>query len=389
MISPFWLLVALPAAASGYLATLAGLALLGRPKGPSSSPQLTRFAIVVPAHNEELLLPRLLESLNAQDYPRDRFQVHVIADNCSDATAAVARRYGAEAHERHDLANPGKGQAIAWLLPQLDEPAIDAFVFVDADSQVEPPFLSTLNDYLSAGYLALQASYRVAEAESAPLVTLRAMAFALMHELRGRAKARLGLSCGLWGNGIALKREVLEKVSWGSFSSVEDAEQHLKLVLSGINVRFVPETSVFGHMPGTLRSSEGQQQRWEAGRLALLRRYWRPLLGGAAKGNASAASSLIELALPPLSVLLAGEVLVAGIAAAFAPPAAKLAAVVALGGLGFYVVSGMLLSGLRPRSYLALAHAPGYVLWKVWLYARELVRRTDSAWTRTTRDSAS
>ena len=342
----------------------------------------------MPAHDEEALLPRLLTSLAEQDYPCDLTEVHVIADNCSDGTAAVGRRAGVTVHERDEPEQPGKGQAIAWLLPRLLEGEADACVFIDAESFVERDFLTALGRRLTEGNLALQASYRVAEPESAPLVTLRALGFSLMHELRGRGKARLGVSCGIWGNGFALTREALTRVGWQSFSGVEDAEQHLRLVLDEVRVVFVPEARVFGDMPVSYRSAASQQRRWEAGRLALLRRYWRPLLGAAiGRRDASSAAALFELALPPLSLLVSLELSLTVLAMAFASQAALAVASSALVGLLVYVVVGFALSGLRPRAYLALLHAPGYVLWKVALYAREALRRAEPRqWSRTSRE---
>src|SRR5882762_5953063 len=76
--------------------------------------QLTRFAIVIPAHNEELFLPRLLASARNQDYPSERFDTIVVADNCTDSTADVARDHGDSVLERFDEEKRGKGYAIKW-----------------------------------------------------------------------------------------------------------------------------------------------------------------------------------------------------------------------------------------------------------------------------------
>ncbi|HWC30196.1 MAG TPA: glycosyltransferase family 2 protein, partial [Dehalococcoidia bacterium] len=221
MISPLsgliWAGAAGATLTSGYLAGMALAALSNRkgpPEGPSGS---TRFAVIIPAHDEEAMLPQTLRSLALQTYPHELYEVHVIADNCSDRTAALARDLGATVHERHDPANPGKGQAIAWLLPQLTSKP-DVYVFIDADTTVDPDLLVAFDRRFASGSDALQASYRVSDPESAPLITLRALAFGLMHELRGRAKARLGLSIGIWGNGFALSRSVLEEIGWLSFS---------------------------------------------------------------------------------------------------------------------------------------------------------------------------
>jgi cellulose synthase/poly-beta-1,6-N-acetylglucosamine synthase-like glycosyltransferase len=213
------------------------------------------------------------------------------------------------------------------------------------------------------------------------------MAFALMHELRGRAKLRLNLSCGLWGNGMAFQRGVLEQVPWGAFSSVEDAEQHLRLVLRGIKVRFVPQVSVYGHMPDTLGSAGAQQTRWEAGRLLLLRRYWRRLAHATLRGNGSAFVALIELLIPPLSVVLIGQATLTALALALLPLNLSLIAVIALAILLVYISAAAPLARLQPRSYLALLQAPRFMLWKLQLYCRALVRRSEPPWTRTSREA--
>jgi len=383
-----WLLLGAEGAASAYLTGLAGLALWRKPRPPAAEAgKPWRLAVIVPAHDEEALLPRLLASLAGQEYPADLYAVHVIADNCGDATAVLARAAGVAVHERDEPESPGKGQAIAWLLPRLPAAASDAYVFVDADSIVEPGFLAALARELDAGHLALQASYRVADPDRAPLVTLRALAFALMHELRGRGKARLGLSCGIWGNGFVLRREALERVAWQSFSGVEDAEQHLLLVLAGLRVAFAPEARVYGDMPASFRAAGSQQRRWEAGRLALLRRYGlRLAVAAGRRRDGAAAAALLELALPPLSLLLSAEAVLAALAWTLGSAEARLVALAAPAGLLFYVAVGFRLSGLRPRSYLALLHAPGYVLWKIALYAREALRRAEPAWVRTNRE---
>src|SRR5262249_22142949 len=103
-----------------------------RPRRPSS------FAILVPAHHEEHFLPALVESLSVLAYPRDRYTVCVAADNCTDRTAAVARRFGARVYERRDPERRSKGHALRWLLDRLeaDGLAYDAYVIVDADSLV-------------------------------------------------------------------------------------------------------------------------------------------------------------------------------------------------------------------------------------------------------------
>jgi len=260
--------------ASLYLFILALAALLPAKKRGRKMGQLPFLAIVIPAHNEEALVGDLLRSLEAQDYPRDRFSVSVIADNCSDATAEIVSSHGVAVYERNDPLRPGKGQALGWFLEQLREDrSIQAFVFMDADSIVDSSFLEAMSGRLKDERCVLQASYQVRDASSHALVGLRALAFALMHDLRGKGKSRLGLSCGLWGNGMAFSRDVVNLISWEGLSAVEDAEQHLQLLLKGLKADFVPEAHIYGHMPSTFRASKDQQRRWEGGKLYLVRSY--------------------------------------------------------------------------------------------------------------------
>jgi cellulose synthase/poly-beta-1,6-N-acetylglucosamine synthase-like glycosyltransferase len=349
-------------------------------------PPQTRFAVLVPAHDEEEVLADTLCSLLALDYPRDRFMIHLIADNCTDSTAEIGRSFGVTVHERFDAEHPGKGQALHWLLDDLmQDTSTDAFAFVDADTTVDADFLKMMDRRLAGGEVALQASYRVKDAGSHPLVGLRALAFALIHDLRASGKARLGLSAGLWGNGMVMARSCLERVPWGAFTAVEDAEQHLRLLLNGYKVTYVPETHVYGHMPSSFRSARNQQRRWEGGKLTLARRYSRALLWQSLRSRGAASiAALIELLLPPLSVQVLGAVALTIAAWLIGGTTAGLVATACLGVLALYIGRGFMTSSL-PRSTLwSLSYAPVYVAWKAWLFASELPRR-EPAWMRTAR----
>src|SRR5262249_35179285 len=132
----------------------------GRAPAPGRwTPPRTRFAVLVPAHDEELLIRRVVGSVQAIDYPPELYTLHVIADNCTDRTAELARGMGAVVHERHDLEHRGKGYALRWLFGQLlaDPASGDAFVIVDADSLVNRGFLRALDRRLRAGAVAIQA----------------------------------------------------------------------------------------------------------------------------------------------------------------------------------------------------------------------------------------
>src|SRR4051794_5000600 len=172
------------------------------------------FDVVVPAHDEEAGIAATLRSLRAVAWPPDRFRVLVVADNCSDRTAAIAEAEGARVLRRDDQAHIGKGWALRLAFRRsLEEGRADALVVVDADTLVSTNLLRAFAARLAQGALAVQADYRVRDPLSSPRRSLAAVAFGAFHALRSRARERLGLSCGLRGNGMCFSRQALERVS--------------------------------------------------------------------------------------------------------------------------------------------------------------------------------
>jgi cellulose synthase/poly-beta-1,6-N-acetylglucosamine synthase-like glycosyltransferase len=375
-------------AAASFLCLLTFAAILPRSKSVKRFQSLPQYAIIVPAHNEEQLIATTLANLLCLDYPRENYRVHVIADNCSDATVDIARQFDVSVHERVDPEHPGKGQALSWFLEKaLQDRKTQAFVFIDADSIVDPEFLTVMAEHIDANVpKVLQASYRVNNPTQSALTSLRAIAFGLMHELRGRGKAGLRLSAGLWGNGMVFSRPALLAVPWSSFAAVEDAEHHIQLLLNGIKVSFVADTHVYGHMPSSLSAAKGQQKRWEGGRLFLLRTYWRQLLTNAVlRRRPASAVVLAELLLPPLSVLVAFSVALLLATGLIGARAEFMLACISLTEIGAYIAGGLIAARLPVKAYGALFYAPFYIAWKVWLFAGELPNRAGPAWLRTTR----
>src|SRR5262245_24056268 len=219
-----------------------------------------RFGIVVPAHDEETVLPLLLESLNRLAYPKELYEVIVVADNCRDETARIAREGGARVHERTDPEHCGKGHALSWALTRLvREGCHDAFVVLDADSQPAPDLLAHLDAALEDGALAAQAYCVVGNAAESWRTALMAGDLALVHFLRPLARRALRTSAGLQGNGMCLTRALLEAVPWSAVSVAEDQEYHLRLVHAGVHVAFVPEALVPTVMQVTMRDARAQE----------------------------------------------------------------------------------------------------------------------------------
>src|SRR5579884_582843 len=281
----------------------------------------TRFAVLIPAHNEEALLSDLLGSLSQLAYPKELYSVYVIADNCNDGTADIARRFeGVRVYERFDTEKRGKGYALDWMWQRMEESGLvyDAYLILDADSVVVPRFLEAMNKELVKGTRALQACNTVLNVADSPSTALRWIALTLMNHVRPLGRNRLGGSSTLTGNGMCLSRELLLRHPWRAFGIAEDYQYYLDIVQDGEVVRYVPEAIVRSHMPTTFDSMRTQDVRWEAPSPQQSR--WRTalrLLGtGLRQRSFVRVEAAAELLAPPLSVLVSTSLLL--LAASFA-----------------------------------------------------------------------
>lgn len=381
---------------SGVLAILAPFARRGRPDPPHDlRTPATRFAVIVPAHDEAAMIAATLDSLAALDYPSALYAVHVVADHCVDDTAEVARAHGAEVHERNDGVR-GKGSSIMSVVRTLgdsvDPP--DVIVIIDADTVVDRAFLIALDSSFAHGARVVQGHYAVRDPERSPAVALRSAAFAVRHLQRPLGRTVLGVSPGLFGNGMAFRREVLEQHPMGD-GLVEDIELHMELVRAGEQVTFQRQARIEADMPPTLAASRSQHDRWERGRWIAARNRAPELLATGIRSRRRRLQLLdvvADLLVPPTSVVVLGGCLATCAAAAWLPfaggrwPRLRVAAAVA-------VIVGQLattLAALRlaqaPRAvYRALSAAPAMVVWKTVTWSSAVGRRTSETWVRTER----
>ncbi len=375
-------------AAAGYLALLALLALLPRPKRESRAAPARRFALVIPAHNEQQALPFLLESIAALDYPPELIDVTVVADNCDDDTALLARAAGARVLERTDDERIGKGYALAYALEHVPSDAT-AVVFIDGDCTVSPNLLRAFDQRLAAGDDVVQSYYSMKRPSAASNVVLRELALALVHLLRPLGKARFGASAGLKGSGMCFSRAALARVDWQSFGLAEDVEQHTRVVRAGMRVGFAPEALVLGESPSALHAASSQHRRWEAGRLSAARTDGVALLvEGLRTRSLVRVDAAIELLVPPISILGAGLPVLAVAGYALGAETVAPGAALGMAALALYVVAGVAVSNLSVREVVrAFSAMPRYIIWKLWLYGQAVASKPER-WERTPRIDA-
>lgn len=366
----------------------------GRQAAPDASPAAAgaphaalHVAVLVPAHDEQAAIAAAVAGLMAQDHPQPLLDVIVIADNCSDATAALAAEAGAAVWERHAPDAPGKPQALAWALERLwaERPRTDVVVIVDADCAASPNLCSTIAAEIVAGADAVQVPYEVSNPSESSTAALRAAGFALKHVIRARGRARLGLSCNLFGTGMGFSAAVLRRVPWPQ-SVTEDTELFVQLSRAGYRVAYAGGARVTSPMPVSAEQASEQQLRWESGNAQLARRELPGLLGQAIRtADVQCLGAAAELALPPQTLMAAGGLtllaggalsrdrwLVAGAAATIAAQSS-------------YVVGGLAATSGVSVVLGALVHAPRFVAGRVPVLARVASGRGARSWVRTTR----
>ena len=375
---------------SAYLLVL--VVFSGRTAAVSSGPPTKRFDIVVPAHDEEGQIAATVKSLLAMDYPAELRRVWVVADNCTDATADRATAAGATTLVRTNAEKRGKGYALEFAYEKLlADSFADAIVVVDADTSVSENLLRAFGMRFEQGAQAVQAEYGVRNPKASWRTRLITIALAIFHELRSRARERLGVSCGLRGNGMGFSREVLATVPHDAYSIVEDIEYGIRLGRAGHRVWYVAEANVLGDMVATEKESRSQRERWEGGRIQLAKAHLAGLFRDAlAKRSGMLLDLAMDLAVPALTVVVVWTTLgtVAAGAVALSTRSATIAVpwVFSLFILVLYVGRGVVLSGSGWRGVVDLTAAPVYIAWKLALSLRRSSRKKGE-WVRTARES--
>ncbi len=380
------------ACAALYLVLLA-FAAFGRRPVEAAPPPRSRIAILVPAHDEAVLVGRCIASLRQQSYPADLYEIVVIADNCTDDTAARAAAAGATVMVRTAPDARGKGPALRWAMDRLLErdPDLAALAVVDADSVADPGLVGALVARLEQGASVVQAEYLGVDEDRSIRSELRAAAFLLFHRVRFGGRANLGMPCHLVGNGMLFSREVLADHPWDAFTSAEDLEYSVDLRLAGVRPVYAGDARLGAPVVGRGRAAQVQRLRWEGGRFHVVRTRLPLLLRALIVDRRwSLLDAAVDLAVPPLGLLAAASVLGASLgvlllAAGVTSWWAVTPWLVAVAAVPTFVLVG-LAAGRAPRSmWRALSVAPALVMAEIWTRLRLLRGLRATTWERTTR----
>ena len=238
-----------------------------------------RFMAIIPAHNEEAVVGNLIESLKNQTYNKELYDIYVIADNCTDNTAKIARDAGAIVYERFDETKKTKGYALNWFLQQKikEDAPYDAFFVFDADNIVDKNFIKNMNKKLCQGEDVVQ-GYRDIKNPSDNWITAGyAIFYWQMHRFYHLARYNIGLSPLLNGTGFMVKFDVIKPQGWDTETLTEDIEFSLKRIIKGKKLGWATDAIVYDEQPTGFRQSWSQRSRWTVGHLQCIQKYTKEL----------------------------------------------------------------------------------------------------------------
>lgn len=283
-----------------YYFVLAAFGMWRRKEKKSYIPKHT-FAVMVCAHNEEQVIGPLVENLKDLDYPDEMYDVFVVADNCKDKTAEIARNCGAAVYERFNKEEVGKGYAMGWMFDKIFamERDYDAIVIFDADNLVHPEFLLEMNHHLEKGEKVIQGYLNAKNPEDTWIAGTFAIAFWMVNHMWHLSKYNLGLSTALGGTGMCIRRDVLEKYGWECDGLTEDMEFSLKVLTHGIKTTWAHDAIVYDEKPLGFMQSWNQRKRWAQGHFECGERYIPKLfVEGVSKGKFIILDGIMQITQP-------------------------------------------------------------------------------------------
>ena len=265
-----------------YQLIISACALIQFKEKPLIKNKKHKFMMILPAHNEASVIGALVESLQALDYPKELYDIYVIADNCTDNTAQIAKDLGAIVYERFDEKRKTKGFAMQWFLNQkIKENAdYDAFCVFDADNVVDKNFLNAMNKKLCQGEEIVQGYRDIKNPADSWISAGYALFYWMMNRFYHLARYNLGLSPLINGTGFMVDFNLIKPTGWDTITLTEDIEFSLKNIAKGRKLGWATDAMVYDEQPTEFKQSWSQRSRWTVGHLQCMKYYTKDLAEG-------------------------------------------------------------------------------------------------------------
>lgn len=353
-----------------YTLVLALIYFVCKDKSRSNETELKKFAIIIPAHNEELIADGLCKNLHRINYSKELHEIYIIADNCTDRTAAICSDNDFKVLERQDEINKGKGYAIKYAFDNVPLSQYDAVLIVDADTHVDENILFELSRSLASGDAAIQCYIKIPNKDESWFTELLSVSRVINGLLYHYPKSLLGLSSYLMGSGICFSTDLIKKKGWTAFSIAEDWEYYAQLLLDGYRIAFAKNAVVYQYESKSLEQATSQRLRWSSGRWNVTRTLGvRLMLEGFRKRSLLLIDASLPLIFPNYSLQI--NLTLVSMAIAFMLPHSSwkvfltAAPLALLAGQLLIFLAGAFVAGSPGKIFCAALHAPVFLVWKL------------------------
>lgn len=286
------------------------ISLFIKPKKYNEAEKNKKYAIIISARNEENVIGQLCDCIKRQDYPAQLITTYVVADNCTDSTAEVARSHGAQVYERFNTELVGKGYALTELFEHIKSTvgydAYDAYIVFDADNILEQNYVTEMNKCFSAGNK-IAVGYRNSKNFGDNWISAGYGLWFLRESRQlNNVRATLGTTCEVKGTGFMFSNEIMKRQDgWIHHLLIEDVQFTIENVLAGEKVAYCHEAVLYDEQPTRFKDSFWQRIRWCRGYLQILKRYTGKLLGGFFRGRGFSHYDMIMCMSPAFFITLA------------------------------------------------------------------------------------
>lgn len=237
-----------------------------------------KFAIVIPARNEELVIGNLIQSLKEQNYPKENYDIFVLPNNCSDNTEEIAESFGAQIIDCKSQLINSKGDVLRYAFKILKDKEYNAYIVFDADNIVHPNFIREMNKYLCLGYRVAQ-GYRDSKNPSDTWISSsHSLHYIIQNFFMNKARMNINKSCFINGTGFMVSKEFIKEYGYDSLTITEDIELTVKCGFNNEKIAFVQKAITYDEQPTDFGVSWKQRKRWSVGTLQCLKGYYKKIL---------------------------------------------------------------------------------------------------------------